>query len=161
MQLDGRAAAKVDASDIVQQTLLEAHAKQEQFVGNDDALAAWLRRALINNLRDTMRALRRGKRDIRREASLDDQLNQSSMRLGALLAANQSSPSQQVVRSEALLRLAAALEQLPEPQREAIVRHHLQGWPVLEVASKMGKSDAAVAGLLFRGLRKLKELMPN
>lgn len=160
IQLDGRAAAKVDASDIVQQTLLEAHAKQNQFTGDDDALAAWLRRALVNNLRDTMRALRRGKRDIRREASLDAQIDQSSLRLGGLIPAHQSSPSQQAVRSEALLRLATALEQLPEPQREAIVLHHLHGWPVVEVAAHLSKSDASVAGLLFRGLRKLRELMP-
>jgi RNA polymerase sigma-70 factor (ECF subfamily) len=58
-----------------------------------------------------------------------------------------------------LLRLADALRQLPEPQREAIFWHHLQGCSLSETATRLGRTDAAVAGLLHRGLRKLREVM--
>ena len=157
MQLAGRPQHQLEASDIVQQTLLEAHAQQHQFSGDREALAAWLRRALANNLADAARAKRRQKRDVRREVSLAAAVEQSSQRLEAMLAGPASSPSQQAVRSEELLRLAAALEQLPDAQRQAVVLHHLQGCSLLETARCLERSDAAVAGLLHRGLKRLRE----
>src|SRR5271167_1274005 len=87
MQLDPGPRNRIDPSDIVQQTLLEAHARADQFQGDDSALAAWLRQALVNNLRDAWRALRKGKRDIRREQSPEDAVEQSSARLQGMLAA--------------------------------------------------------------------------
>jgi RNA polymerase sigma-70 factor (ECF subfamily) len=63
------------------------------------------------------------------------------------------------VRNEDLLRLADALTQLPEAQREAIVLHHLQSCLLSETARSLGRSDTAVAGLLHRGLKKLREIM--
>jgi RNA polymerase sigma-70 factor (ECF subfamily) len=161
MQLDGGARHRIDASDIVQQTLLEAHVKADQFRGDDSALAAWLRQALVNNLRDAWRALRKAKRDIRREQALPEAVERSSARLEGMLAAPQSSPSQRAVRNEDLLRLADALVQLPEAQREAIVLHHLHGRSLAETAQALGRTDAAVAGLLHRGLKKLRELMAS
>jgi RNA polymerase sigma-70 factor (ECF subfamily) len=161
MQLDPGPRNRIDASDIVQQTLLEAHAKADQFHGDDSALAAWLRQALVNNLRDAWRALHKAKRDIRREQALPEAVEQSSARLEGMLAAPQSSPSQRAVRNEDLLRLADALAQLPEMQREAIVLHHLHGCSLTETARTLGRTDAAVAGLLHRGLKKLRELMPS
>jgi RNA polymerase sigma-70 factor, ECF subfamily len=162
LQLDGGPRNRIDASDIVQQTLLEAHAKADQFHGDDSALAAWLRQALVNNLRDAWRALRKGKRDVRRERSLEAALEQSSARLNSVLAASSGqgeSPSKRAVRNEDLLRMADALTQLSEAQRDAIVLHHLQGCSLTKTAQSMGRTDAAVAGLLHRGLKKLREIM--
>ena len=159
MQLEARPRSKIEPSDVVQQTLLEAHARLEQFEGDDSALAAWLRQALTNNLRDAWRALRREKRDIRREQALAEQVAESSARLEGMLAAAQSSPSQQAARNEDLLRLADGLARLPEPQRQAIVLHHLQGFSLAETALNMKRTDAAVAGLLHRGLKALRKLM--
>jgi RNA polymerase sigma-70 factor (ECF subfamily) len=150
---------RIDPSDIVQQTLLEAHAKAEQFHGDDSALAAWLRQALVNNLRDACRALHRDRRDVRRELSLEEAVEQSSARLEGMLVDPQSSPSQRAVRNEDLLRLADALTQLPEAQRQAIVLHHLQGCSLAETARHLGRTAPAVAGLLHRGLKQLRELM--
>lgn len=161
MQLDGRAQSKLDPSDVVQQTLLEAHTFEHQFVGDREGFVAWLRKALVNNLRDAIRALRRGKRDIRRETSLDADVERSSAQLAALVPADISSPSRRASRNEDLVRLAAALEQLPDAQRQAVVLHHLHGWPLQETAAKLGRSDAATAGLLHRGLKKLKQLMAD
>jgi len=63
------------------------------------------------------------------------------------------------VRSEELLAMADGLTSLPEAQREAVVLHHLQGLPLAEVARQLGKTPAAVAGLLHRGLKRLRELL--
>jgi RNA polymerase sigma-70 factor (ECF subfamily) len=158
-RMQGGPGDRIEASDVVQQTLLEAHAKADQFRGDDAALAAWLRQALVNNIHDARRASRRARRDVRRERSLEGEVEESSARLGQLLAAPHSSPSECAARNEDLLRLADALIELPEAQREAIVLHHLQGRSLAETARHLDKTDAAVAGLLHRGLKRMRELM--
>ncbi len=152
--------ARLDPSDIVQQSLLDAHRKQGQFRGSSEAeRMAWLKQILANNLADAVRGLTRAKRDIARERSLDEQVGDSFSRVDGWLADVQASPSQQAVRSEELLGMADALANLPLAQREAIVLHHLQGLPLAEVGKQIDKTPAAVAGLLHRGLRRLRELM--
>jgi RNA polymerase sigma-70 factor (ECF subfamily) len=159
-QLDGRWQDKLDASDLVQQTLLEAHQKREQFRGHTAAEeAAWLRQMLAHNLADAVRALGRARRDVALERSLDAALGASSCRLEQWLAAEQSSPSQHAVKNEQLLRLAAAIAQLPDGQRQAVVLHHLQGRSLAELAAHLDRSESAVAGLLHRGLKRLRELL--
>jgi RNA polymerase sigma-70 factor (ECF subfamily) len=151
---------RLDPSDIVQQSLLDAHQKQVQFRGATEAeLMAWLKQILANNLADAVRGVVRAKRDISRERPLDQQLCDSFTRAEGWLAAVQSSPSQQAVRSEELVRLADALTSLPPAQREAIVLHHLQALPLAEVGQQLDKTPAAVAGLLHRGLKRLRALM--
>ena len=157
IQLDARPRSRVEPSDIVQQTLLEAYAQKQQFQGDETAYLAWLRRVLANNLRDAWKALRRGKRDVARERSLEADVDQSSARIAHWLAADQSSPSRRAIRAEEMLQLADALALLPDAQREAIVLHHLEGWTLHDVAAQLGRGEPAVAGLLHRGLRKLRE----
>ena len=158
--LTERVRAKLDPSDVVQQTLLEAHRKRGQFRGHSDAeLAAWLRQMLAYRLADAVRALGRARRDVARERSLEAALADSSARLGSLLAADQSSPSQQVQRQEQLLRLAKALATLPDAQREALVRRYCQGWSLDDISHHLGRSPAAVAGLLKRGAKQLRGLL--
>jgi RNA polymerase sigma-70 factor (ECF subfamily) len=98
--------ARLDPSDIVQQTLLDAHQKQGQFRGNSEAeRMGWLRQILANNLADAVRGLARAKRDVTREQSLDCAVDDSFTHVDGWLAAVQSSPSQQAVRSEELVHL--------------------------------------------------------
>jgi RNA polymerase sigma-70 factor (ECF subfamily) len=145
---------------VVQQTLWEGHRALGPSPSPDDAqLAALLRRLLANNLADEVRKCYAGKRDVQRERSLDAALEASSARLEALLAADQSSPEQRAGRNEEWLRLAAALERLPEAQRQAVELHYLRGWRLEEVASHLGPGKSAVAGLLHRGLGKLREYL--
>lgn len=159
-QLGPRLQAKLDASDVVQQTLLQAHAAQGQFRGTTEAeKLAWLRAILASVLAAAARRFEARARDVARERSLEGDLELSSSRLECLLAADQSSPSQRAVRCEELLRLAAALTRLPEDQRQVVELHHLKGLPVAEVAAQMGRTRAAVVGLLFRGLKKLRRLL--
>jgi len=152
--------AKVDASDIVQQTLLDAHLKLDQFRGSTEAeMAAWLRRMLSFNVADAFRALGRKKRDAALERSLDVPLDETCTRLEAWLEAVQTSPSGKASRNEQLVRLAWALGQLPETQREAIELHHLHGLSLAETAEQIQRTTAAVVGLLRWGLGKLRELL--
>jgi RNA polymerase sigma-70 factor (ECF subfamily) len=162
LQLPGRLRAKVDASDVVQLTLLEAHQARAQLAEMPDAArAAFLRRILANNLADLARRFAAEARDVGRERSLEAELQASSARLADFLEAEQSSPSQRAVREEQLLILAQALTQLPEEQRLAVEMKHLQGCSVAAISQALGHSETAVGGLLRRGLKKLRELMPD
>jgi RNA polymerase sigma-70 factor (ECF subfamily) len=159
LQLDARLKGKFDASDVVQQTLLQAHAHLGQFRGRGDAeLAAWLRQILANTLAAARRRFSTESRDVSRERALELDLEQSAARLD-VLAAEQSTPSQHVAHAEQLVRLAEALLTLPEDQRQAVELHHLKGLTVAEVADRLGKTKESVVGLLFRGLKKLRGLL--
>jgi RNA polymerase sigma-70 factor (ECF subfamily) len=160
LQVDPRWQGKIDLSGVVQQTLLEAHqamaALREM---TPEQQAAWLRTALARNLIDEARKLGAAVRDVKRERSLEAALDESSARLEAWLADGESSPSEQAMRNEDLLRLAAALARLPEDQRQAVELHHLRGYPVARLSLEMNRSPGAVGALLVRGLKKLRQLL--
>ena len=160
MQLDGRLRAKLDPDDVVQTALLQAHKNLHQFRGASEAeLVGWLRTILANALAGALRQFVTEGRDVGRERSLEARLEESAARLESLLAADQSSPSQQASRQEELLRLATALARLPDDQRRVVELHHLKGRTVAEIAAEVGRSKSAVTGLLFRGVKRLRELL--
>src|SRR5262249_27815791 len=137
LQLDPRLQGKVDPSDVVQLTLVKAHQYRDQFRGVTAAeQAGWLRRILANTLVD---AARKFGRELDGEPPREQDVNESSARLEAWLAADQSSPSEVVQRQEQLLRLARALARLPEDQRTAVELHHLRDGSVAEIAVQMGR----------------------
>jgi RNA polymerase sigma-70 factor, ECF subfamily len=155
VQIDGRLRGQLDPDDLVQQTLTRALEKRDRFRGSDDAQrAAWLRTLLSHTLIDAARKLARAGGVAR---SLEAAIEESSARLGAFLAADQTSPSGRVERQERLLRLSDALAALPDDQRRAVELKHLQALALVEVARRMGRTVPAVAGLLHRGLRALRE----
>jgi RNA polymerase sigma-70 factor, ECF subfamily len=160
VQADPRWKGKLDLSGVVQQTLLEAHQAGAQMAeANDHQKAGWLKRALANNLADEIRKLTAGRRDAGRERSLEVAMDESMSRMELLLPAGGATPSKEAVRAERLLRLTQALQALPEGQRQAIELHHLNGQSLIEVAAALNLSRPAVAGLLHRGLKKLRELL--
>ena len=151
--------AKVDLSGVVQQTWLEAYQKMAEVQQMGEAeRAVWLQRAFAHNLNDEIGRFRTQGRDVEREQSLEAAVEDSSARLMAFLAADQSSPSQQAIAHEQQLRLAWGLEQLPEDQRWAM-EMKLQGRSMDEIAEEMKRGKEAAAMLIYRATKKLHDLL--
>ncbi len=156
LDLDPRLHGKLDVSGVVQLTLFEAHQSLAEFRGSTEAeLIAWLQQILLRNLLDELRRLRRVKYD----AALECSLGEISGRVSLKLVDGRTSPFTRAVRHEELLQLAAALEELPEDQQTAVVLHHLRGLPLRDVARQMNRTKPAVAGLLHRGLTRLRDTL--
>jgi RNA polymerase sigma-70 factor (ECF subfamily) len=143
---------KLDPADLVQQTMLEAHAAPDKFAGRADLeMLGYLRRALANNLIDAARKFARSQADV----SPDD-CARSSVRLADWLAADHTSPSERAARNEQFDRLAAALGELPDAQRIAVEMRYLQKMKVRAIAQALGRSEDAVSQLLHRAVVALR-----
>jgi RNA polymerase sigma-70 factor (ECF subfamily) len=151
---------KADPSDLVQDALLKASQRFDQFRGGTDAeLAGWLRQILARCLADFVRRYRTGGRRAGREQSLDQLLGRSSQALERVLATNGTSPSGSAERRELGVLLADALAQLSTDHREVIVLHHLEGLDWDEVATRLGRTRAAARQLWMRALKQLRPLI--
>jgi RNA polymerase sigma-70 factor (ECF subfamily) len=162
-QLGRHLRAKCDPSDVVQQTLLEAHRDFAAFQGSHEAeLLAWLRRILAHNLFNEARRFAARQRDAAREVSIEQVragVEHSSMALGRGLPANTPSPSQAAAQRESALRLADALARLPADYQTVLLLRVFEGLPAEEVARRMGRSAGAVRMLQMRALSELREVM--
>jgi RNA polymerase sigma-70 factor (ECF subfamily) len=98
-----------------------------------------------------------GKRDVRRERSLEAAMAESASRIEGWLAAQQSSPGRRAERQERTDALMKALARLPEAQREALVLRHCENRPLADISRQLNRTPAAVAGLLKRGLKQLRD----
>src|SRR5262249_41373286 len=137
-QLGRQLRTKCDPSDIVQQTLLEAHRDFAAFQGHQEGeLLAWLRRILAHNLFNEARHYATQQRDAARELSLQQMhagVEQSSLLLSNCLAADAPSPSEIATKREAAVKMADALAGLPEDYQAVILLRVFEGLPAEEVA---------------------------
>ncbi len=161
VQIGRHLQGKVDASDIVQETFLEAHRNFPRFRGSSEGeLVRWLRQILATRLADLLRRyLGAQGRDVRLEREIEDAFDRSSALLDRGLVAPHSSPSQQAARREQAVLLADALGELPDDYREVLVLRHLEGLTFPEVAARMGRSLDSVEKLWMRGLVRLRQIM--
>jgi RNA polymerase sigma-70 factor (ECF subfamily) len=161
IQIDPRLRSKFGLSDVVQETLLEAWHELERIQALDAAdRKRWLRRMLVNNLLDMIKA-RRPRHDACLEQSLEAAAAESSCRLQNWLAAEDTSPSERLAQQEEGLRLLEALAKLDMRQREALILQKYHGWTLAQIAEHLGCTVGAVAGLHARGLEKLRRYLAD
>jgi RNA polymerase sigma-70 factor (ECF subfamily) len=154
LRLDPALRCRLDESDLAQEALLRAHDRREQFRGTTEAeMVAWVKEILAHVAADALRRETAQGRDPARE------VRDSSLRWDALLADPGESPSEAARRRERLEALAAALEQLPQPERDAVTAKDLMGLSVAEVAERLGRTHQAAVGLLRRGRARLRALL--
>lgn len=158
-QLAGNLRQRVDESDVIQNAWLSVVRNLDQFRGaTEQEFFVWLRTILQNDLKNTFREHMAEKRDIRKEqamAVLDDDVSIQWV----IPTADDSTPSNRMIRGERALQLAKALEELPESQRQAIELRHLQGLKLADVADEMERTADSVVSLLRRGMIKLNTLL--
>lgn len=163
MQLGRRLRGKCEASDLVQQSLLEAHRDFTGFTGTcEGELLAWLRHILAHNLYNEARYHKAQKRASAREVSLEQVrmgLDSSSLSLAGCLAAGTPSPSSAAVQHENAVSLAEALSHLPEDYRTVLQLRIFEGMPAEDTARTMQRSTGAVRMLQLRALTALREEM--
>ncbi|MCI0456438.1 MAG: sigma-70 family RNA polymerase sigma factor [Gemmataceae bacterium] len=159
IEIGRRLQGKVDASDVVQETFLDAHRHFATFRGNAEAqFVCWLREILAGTLANLVRRyLGTQARDVRLECALAADLDQSSHALAQILVDPHSSPSQHAMRGEQTLLIAEALAHLPEDYQTVIVLRHLEGLTFPQVAQRMGRSVDSVEKLWLRGLTRLRQ----
>ena len=155
--IGGALRAKLDPSDVVQETFLKAHADFKGFLGQGEPeLVAWLRSILVHRLADLARHHQAQGRDLRREESLEAMLERSSLDVQRSLAGLSLSPPTLALKREQSVLLAEALERLAEDYREVFVLRNLEHVPIEEIAIRMGRSPNAVRKLWTRALLALK-----
>lgn len=160
-QVESWLRVKVDASDVVQQTLLEAHRDFERFQGESEKeWLGWLRKILAHNVADFVRHYRgTAKRQTRREVPIRGPSETSHFRGAPEPASPGATPSQEFLRLDNELRVAAAMAELPPDYQEVIVLRNLQRLPFAEVAEQMNRSRPATQMLWMRAIRKLQEAL--
>ena len=162
-QIDLHLQGRVDPSDLVQETMLEAYRDFGQFRGTREGeLLAWLRRILVHNLaRQVEKNLGTRKRDARRQVSLHRvaELERSSAAVDAALVSQGTSATGRAQRREQAAILADTLARLKPDHREVIVLRNLEGLSFEEVARRMGRTAGAVRMLWLRALDRLKHLL--
>jgi RNA polymerase sigma-70 factor (ECF subfamily) len=161
LHVAARLQKEVDASDVVQETFLDAARDFPQFRGSSDAeFVAWLKSLLAANVADAHRRfLGTQKRNVRLESEALELLDQSSAMVDRRLLARVDSPSSSASRREQAVRLATALEQLRPAYHDVILLHHFQGMEFQHVANQLGRSLHSVKNLWMRALIALKRQM--
>jgi RNA polymerase sigma-70 factor, ECF subfamily len=163
-QFDRRIQARTSVSDVVQDTLLEAHRDFAQFRGRRTGeFLGWLRQVLLNNLAAAVDGhVGAAKRDVRRERSLEKvgtSIEGSADRFAEFLMASGNSPSASAMHHEELLILADVLSQLPGDYYDVIAGRHIEGLPFRELAERMNRSEGAVRMLWFRAMDRLRTIL--
>jgi RNA polymerase sigma-70 factor, ECF subfamily len=162
-QVESWLRAKVDASDLVQQTLLEAYRDFHKFRGTTEAeWLAWLRQILAHNAANFVRHYKgAAKRQAFREVALASPGEDSNARGAPELADQGESPSQQLLRKEREWEVAEALAQLSPDHREVILLRNLERLSFDEVADRMDRTRPAVQMLWTRAIRNLHEALAS
>lgn len=160
LEIGRRLRRKVDASDIVQETYLEAHRQFAQFRGTiEPQLAEWLRTILAGALARTVRRyFGTQARDLRLEQEISSGLGQSSAALSAWAVDSMSTPSHQVVRGEQTMIVTDALSALPDDYRTVLLLRHMEGLTFVQIAEQMNRTVDSVEKLWVRGLARLKQV---
>ncbi len=163
VQVGRRLQGKLDASDVLQETFLEAYRGVDHFRGSSEReFLGWLRQILAANLSNQVRRYYGTKRrNLRLERDLADDMERSSQALDRGLVAEQSSPSQLAARREQAVLLADSLSGLPPDYREVIILRHLEDLTFPEVAKRMGRTEDSVKNLWARALARLRRVMED
>ena len=162
VRMDPRLGRRVDPSDVVQETLVVAHKRLDDFLVNlPIPFYPWLRSLAWNHLVDLHRRhVGSQKRSVDREVQIGINDNSALMLVGQLSGSSMS-PSQKLMRKELKQRVMETLDAMPEDQREIIVMRHLEGMSVDEIAAALDMPSGTVMSRHFRGLQAMRRILDD
>jgi RNA polymerase sigma-70 factor (ECF subfamily) len=161
VRMDRRLAARIDPSDVVQETLGDAVEQLADYLRDRPIpFYPWLRQLAWKRLAELYRRhVLTGKRSVRREQHAAALPDESALELANRLLARGSSPSARLRREELRGLMQAALAQLAEHDREVLVLRHLEQLSTPEIAAVLGISEGAVYTRHLRALERLRHLL--
>jgi RNA polymerase sigma-70 factor (ECF subfamily) len=161
VRFDPRLAARVDPSDVVQETLAEAAVLLDRYLHERPLpFYPWLRQMAQRRLVELHRRhVRAHRRTVTREEGAAGWPDGSAVALAERLIGRLSSPSAQLHREERRARVRTALAALPETDREVLVLRVLEGLSTRETAAVLNASEVAVRSRQVRALERLKALL--
>jgi RNA polymerase sigma-70 factor (ECF subfamily) len=157
-RLDRRLNSRVDASDVVQDTLSDAARQLDEYLRDQPLpFLGWLRQLAAEQIRETHRRhLFSQRRTVARESLENEFSDESAIELGRHFVANGSSPSNQVMRQELRDAVLAAVAELSARDREVLLMRHIEQLGTIEIADALGLTEAGVKARLFRALNRLR-----
>jgi RNA polymerase sigma-70 factor (ECF subfamily) len=159
-QMGSRLKQKLDAEDLVQQTLLDAYRHRHQFRGRSEGeISAWLRTILHHNLLDVAQKFQTAKRDFSSEVPLRKDVHRSALRADHRLTDDREAPDLCAERHEEIENMLSAVRRLTAAQREAIQYFYLEDASLVDVAQRMNRSEGSVSSLIYRGVSRLRTVM--
>ncbi len=158
--MDRRLSRRVDASDVVQQSFIEARARLSHFVEHSSMpFSLWIRQITMQTLIDIHRRhFGVQKRDIRQEVSMQ-QADSSYSILADQLVSNLTSPSSVVDKREKLARVREAIDSMDEMDREVLVLRHFDEMSNKDIAELLGIGQPAASNRYLRALTRLREIL--
>ncbi|MBO6938574.1 MAG: sigma-70 family RNA polymerase sigma factor [Deltaproteobacteria bacterium] len=158
--LGGRLEGKVDVADVVQQSLLAAIERFDQFRGESAGeWQQWLVTIVRNEARNLLRFWHQDRRNLAAENAVAGSMMQiegSAEGEKPRLAALEPTPSRQVATRQEAMQLLEAIDRLPAEYREVLRLRHFEGLSHRQIATRTGKSEAAIRQLWVRALKHLR-----
>ena len=163
LRLDPALAARLDASDIVQDVLLEAHRRLQDYLKNPAMpFRLWLRHIAKDHIIDAHRRHRQAqRRSLDREQPIVPAVlaDHSSYELAGQFVDPELTPASEAMRREMQRRLDAAITELDEDDREIILLRHREQLSNQDVARELDLSEAAASMRYLRAVRRLRDLL--
>jgi RNA polymerase sigma-70 factor (ECF subfamily) len=162
LRLDPAIAARVDASDVVQDVLLEASRRLDTYLANPVLpFHLWLRHIAKDHLIDAHRRHRAQRRGVDRERPIVPAAlaGKSSVELAGQLMDPERTPASAAIQHEMERRLHLAIAELDEDDREVILMRHFEQLSNQEVAAGLGLTEAAASMRYLRAMRRLRGLL--
>jgi RNA polymerase sigma-70 factor (ECF subfamily) len=158
LRLDAQMRARVDASDIVQETQLEVFCRLADFLERQPMpFRLWLRKTAYERLLKIRRHhVDVAQRTVRREVALPEQ---SSLELAQQLLAPGSTPSQHLDKRELVRRVRQALARLADADREILLLRNFEGLSNQDAAQVLGIESATASQRFGRALLRLRKLL--
>lgn len=160
--LDDRVRIRESPSDVVQETMLEAHRDFDAFAGTTiEEFTGWIRKILFNNLANTIeRHVITFKRDVRKQCPIESRLSgadRSAVNLLEALNDQATSISSAAQQKELLEQLRSAIHELSDDHRDVIQMRHFKGMSFNDIAEKLDRNPGATRMLWLRAVEKLKD----